>query len=153
MAVLRHADENLYLTCIVADESQLRAHGRPEDGHVVDLSRFDGSSPVAGVPLVLGDTSLRIGVLTGLTQGNPGDWPGTEGRFVVALAQLADSPLARAAFEAMRAGILDGVCGMFKGRLEDDRAIYEQLVGIIALPQRDVACASARILETFHLPE
>jgi hypothetical protein len=81
-------------------------------------TRFDGSSPVAGVPLVLGDTSLRIGVLTGLTQGNPGDWPGTEGRFVVVLAQLADSPLARAAFEAMRAGILDGVCGMFKGRRE-----------------------------------
>jgi hypothetical protein len=42
---------------------------------------------------------------------------------------------------------------MFKGRLEDGRAIYEQLVGIIALPQRDAACASARILETFHLPE
>jgi hypothetical protein len=48
---------------------------------------------------------------------------------------------------------LKRVCGLFKGRLEDGRAIYEQLVGIIALPKRDAACASARIPETFHLPE
>jgi hypothetical protein len=140
---------------VLLDESRLRDHGRPEDSHVVDLARFvDGAA--VNVPLVLGDESLRIGMLTGLHLVPAGEWPETTGRCLLGVAQLADSPLARGVWEGMRAGLLDGVCAVYRGQLEAGRAIYQQLVRVIVMPKRDAGCSAARILQTIdvdQLPE
>jgi hypothetical protein len=141
------------VTFVLIDESPLRAHGQDVDGLCPDLSKFAGSP--AGVPLVLGNQpTLIIGQLQNLTLQPPGSWPATQGNCLLGVAELADSPLAAAAWDAMKSNLLDSVCAVWQARLDAGRAIWEgPLARINVVPSRDAGCANSRLLQLIDLAE
>lgn len=130
---------------VVLDESPLADHAQPEAGHVPDLSTF--VEPVAPVPLVLGNQpALVVGELTSLQCQAPGSWPETTGRFLLGVAAIMDSPLADAAWAAMRSGLLDSVCPVWQAELHEGRAIWRGLSHVNLVPRADAASVAARML-------
>jgi hypothetical protein len=111
------------------------------------------------LPIIFGDTSLRVGSCDRVWLAAPGTIPGTVGRPLVAEARILDTYLATLVWNAIRAGVLDGFCVMLDAidatrarALDDDSKVIlaseacHVVVGTIA----SSCCGNARLLKLWE---
>lgn len=115
------------LRAVLADEGPRR------DGEEsLDLTGACWRDPV---PLTFGGSELEaglpVGVLERIEHAPQGFTPGTVGRHLLGTACLVDSLLADVIWEAVREGILDGVCVHVRARERD--ATRNALTGVTIL--------------------
>jgi len=94
-----------WFCCVLLDEMEL------EGGWRHDLASLATSRcRVTRLPLVLGDSGLRIGDVETIVRHPPEAVPGVVGSCLVATGRFGTTKLAEIAWTAVQAGILRGVC-------------------------------------------
>lgn len=141
--------------CVIVDEGVVRF--APGSGQAVRMDDGHRFRFAAGgmIPVAFQRSRVVIGVIEGISPREPGATPGTEGRHVVAVARLHDSPLADLAWQAIQDRIFDAVCVGIADKEEDPET--GELIGgefiYVQLLEAGAAClASARVLEAWESP-